>query len=179
MAKKWQRLERIVKLKSRWITVYADKLLDHENNELEYWHFDRADSVIIIPVQHNHILLPEPIYRVGVGRVMLDFPGGRIENSKEIEDTVRRILQKELGVSPDTIRMLRKLNDKPYAVDSSFSSQKLYVFSADIGPANLARPPHLRIPENKIDSLFEKLECGQCRLALHEYKASLAATQKV
>lgn len=172
MNNKWQRLERIVKLKSRWITVYADKMLDHENNELEYWHFDRADSVIIIPIQNNNILLPQPIYRVGVGKVMLDLPGGRIENSKNIELTIRRILQKELGVPPELLSSLQMLHNKPYAVDSSFSSQKLYIFTVTIKSGKLLKEPYLQIPIAETNRLLNKLECGQCRLVLHEFRTS-------
>lgn len=171
--KKWRRLERIVKLKSRWITVYADKILDHENHELEYWHFERADSVIIVPIQDDRILLPEAIYRVGVGRIMLDLPGGRIEDTKETEATIQRILQKELGIVAEQISALRRLNNKPYAVDSSFSSQKLHIFTADIAPGAVASNSHLSFAVTDIGTLLEKLECGQCRLALHEYKQSI------
>lgn len=173
MAKKWQRLERIVKLKSRWITVYADKMLDHEKNELEYWHFKRADSVIIIPVQNSHILLPQQIYRVGVGKVMLDFPGGRVDSKAPIENTVRHILQKELGVQPKQITSLRRLTSTPFAVDSSFSSQKLNIFVATIQPGTLTKKPFLSIQISDTQQLLKKLTCAQCRLALHEYRITL------
>jgi hypothetical protein len=172
MTRKWRRLARIVKLKSRWITVYADKMLDHENNVLEYWHFDRADSVIIIPVQNNNILLPEPIYRVGIGKVMLDFPGGRIENNN-LRLTIQAILRKELGLTPKLIDSMHQLNDKSYAVDSSFSSQELYIFIVHIKSDNQPIKSCLHFPASNTDKLLKKLECGQCRLALHEFRTKL------
>ncbi|WP_228040136.1 hypothetical protein [Nodosilinea sp. LEGE 07088] len=42
---------------------------------LEYWRVEKADSVIILPLQNQRLILPPHTYRPGMGKLTLDFQG--------------------------------------------------------------------------------------------------------
>jgi len=168
-SKKWKLVRRVLELRSAWTTVYADHLLDDHGQELEYWHVDRADSVIVLAIHQGHFLLPEPSYRPGADEVTVDFAGGRIEKKQTPEDAAFAVLLRELGIAKAHVTSLEPITKQPLHVDSSFSSQKLYGFVAEI--ASEAEPAATtRIhPLAKIEPLRQKLHCLQCRAMLNEF----------
>jgi hypothetical protein len=169
MTKKWKVIHRILKLQSPWVTVYADKIEDDTGKELEYWHYDRADSVIVIVIQDGKFLLPAKVYRVGIDEIMLDFAGGRIGDGQTPEEAAIGIMQKELGVPADLPMKFKRLTTKPLAVDSSFSSQRLYGLVVEI-PADVpVADGVLTFPYDSPRLLRKELYCVQCRLVLDEY----------
>lgn len=167
--KKWKLLHRIVHLQSPWITVYADKLLDNHGRELEYWHFVRANSVIVIALHGGDFVVPPMEYRPGVQQVTLDFAGGRIGQDQTPRQAALAILDKELGVGAEQLSGLVPINREPFAVDSSFSSQQVYGFVATINPAEALSGKELRFATNDSDKLKQQLHCAQCRLLLNEF----------
>jgi len=44
-------LNRFVEMRSRWLTVIGENLEDDQGQILEYWRVEKADSVIILPIQ--------------------------------------------------------------------------------------------------------------------------------
>lgn len=168
-AKKWKLVRRMLELQSAWVTVYADQMIDNNGHELEYWHVDRADSVIVIAIHQGHFLLPEPTYRPGVDETTVDFAGSRIADKQTPEEAALAVLKRELGIGRAQLTSLEPITKQPLHVDSSFSSQKLYSFVAEI--ANDATPsPAVRVhPLSKIEPLRQKLHCLQCRAILNEF----------
>jgi hypothetical protein len=82
-------------------------------------------------------------------------------------------LKRELGIEAAAVTRLTPLNSGGWAVNSSFSNQKLYGFSADIQPSD-----HLSIgsevlayPADSIgvSDLLSSLTCLQCRAVLLEW----------
>lgn len=171
-AKPWKLLHRIVHLESPWITVYADKLEDGEGKQLEYWHFDRADSVVVLAMRDGAFLLPRRQFRPGVGEATLDFVGGRIQEGQTPEQAAAALLKKELGVDEADVLGMKPVTPWPLAVDSSFSSQKLYGIVARISEQTKLSDGVLIYDADKIDSLREDLRCPQCRVLLNEYLLS-------
>jgi len=169
MSKKWRLLHRTLKLTSPWVTVYADQLRDHTGKELEYWHYDRPDSAVVIVLQGETILLPQPVYRVGVDEVMLDFAGTRIPEDKTPKQAAQTVVVRELGIADEDIVSLEPILTEPLAVDSSFSSQKLHGFVARIRPATSLTEGVRAYPIAKAQQLRRELRCGQCRLLLDEF----------
>ncbi len=167
--KKWKLLHRIVQLESPWVTVYADQLKDHTGKEVEYWHYDRPDSAVVIALQDDRFLLPEPVYRVGVDEVMLDFAGTRIAKDKTPQQAAQTVVVRELGIRTEDIISLTPLLDEPLAVDSSFSSQKLHGFVARIRPQATLAPGVRTYTLANAQQLRRQLHCGQCRLLLDEF----------
>jgi len=167
--KKWKLLHRIVKLKSNWVTVYADKLLDDKDQVLEYWHYERPDSVIVIAIQEGKFLLPAPQYRVGVDKVMTDFAGSRIDKDIKPEQAAINVIGKELGFAKQDITEIKTITKIPLAVDSSFSTQKLHGFIAKIKKSALPNENVQSYKQSEVTKLRSAIHCAQCKLILDEY----------
>ncbi len=163
----WRTLSQFVQIRSPWLTLIGEKLEDENHRVLDYWRIEKADSVIIITLQNNQFLLPKPMYRPGLGQTTLDFPGGRVTEGKTPVESVSAIITKELGVRAKAITSLTQINPQGWAVNSSFSNQKLYGFVAEINPQYSLDTKHLgsTYPNTSegINSLLQDLTCLQCR----------------
>jgi len=171
---KWQRLKAIVEIHSTWLSLFAESWKDEQNNELEYWRVEKADSVIILPIWKNFIVLPSKYFRVGANACTFDFPGGRVEKDKKPQEMITKILERELGVHSEAINTIKSLNQEGWLINSSFSNQNLYGFVAEIAD-------EYSIPKERIGNIFPKtkdgildllkiLNCLQCRTILLEWK---------
>lgn len=168
-AKKWKLVRRVLELQSAWVTVYADRLLDNRGNEIEYWHVDRADTVIVLAIHQGHFLLPEPSYRPGAAETTVDFAGGRLTKGQTPEQAALHIVKRELGLAATHITSLEPITKEPLLVDSSFSSQRLYGFVAEVDGAATPGDGTRIHPLAKIEPLRQKLHCLQCRALLNEF----------
>jgi hypothetical protein len=118
----------------------------------------------------EYLLLPNLTYRPGLGEPTLDFPGGRVPSGCSPEDMITKILQRELNIEATAILQITPLNAKGWAVDSSFSNQKLYGFTAQIQPnielsTNFVGATY-PITKEGINDLLKNLHCLQCRAVL-------------
>jgi hypothetical protein len=171
---KWQRLKPIIEIHSTWLSLFGESWKDEDNNELEYWRVEKADSVIILPIWNNSIILPPETFRVGVNTCTFDFPGGRVEKDKKPQEMISKILERELGVHSEAIKTIRSLNEEGWLINSSFSNQKLYGFVAEIADDYYITKERMGkiFPNSKdgIQDLFKILNCLQCRAILLEWK---------
>ncbi|WP_017301605.1 hypothetical protein [Nodosilinea nodulosa] len=176
----WQVQDRFLELHSRWMTLIGEHWQDAQGQRLEYWRIEKADSVIVLPIQKDtlvqpQILLPPASYRPGVGRVTLDFPGGRRLEGQRPEEAAISILKRELGVEVTSITQLIALNPEGWAINSSFSNQKLYGFVAHIEAGPPLSPPFTAAtyPADSagVHQLLCELTCLQCRSVLLEWYA--------
>lgn len=169
----WQTCDRFLELRSHWFTLIGEHLIDDRQQPLDYWRVERADSVIVLPIQSDTLILPPPAYRPGISQVSLDFPGGRLPENNSPQGAARLILQRELGVEPTAIVDLNPLNTQGWAVNSSFSNQQLYGFIARIQPE--LELPHERVgmkvemTKEGIGRLLQLLTCLQCRALLLQW----------
>ncbi|GAB4377546.1 MAG: NUDIX hydrolase [Elainellaceae cyanobacterium] len=171
--KRWQTCDRFLELRSHWVTLIGEHLQDDRGQTLEYWRVEKADSVIILPIQHDRILLPSPSYRPGVGEVTLDFPGGRVSEGQSPTEAAIVTLQRELGIRTAAITKLASLSIQGWLVNSSFSNQKLYGFVAQI-QENVPLLPELVTSTYPVSSagvhqLLQDITCLQCRAVLLEW----------
>jgi hypothetical protein len=168
-----QTQNRFLQLETQWLTLIGEHLQDTEGHQLEYWRVEKADSIIIIPIQNQQLILPPPTYRPGVHQVTLDFPGGRWTKEQSLEQTAMAILQRELGIAPTETLNLTLLNSEGWAINSSFSNQKIYGFVAEIEDTLLIPLEHIGetypISKSGIQSLLSRLNCLQCRGVLLEW----------
>lgn len=170
--KEWKVKAELLNIKNQWIQFIGEKCIDNENKELEYYRVIRADSVVIIPIINNHIIKPQSYYRHGIKKHTLDFPGGRLTNSEIINETITDILEKELHIQAENITEIDILNiSKPWHVDSSFSSQKLYAATVQISPncKIFKKEQMLKITKENILNLYNIIDCLQCRMTLIEW----------
>ena len=65
----WQVQDRFLEINSRWLTLIGEHLQDDRGEVLEYWRIEKADSVIVLPIQRDRILMPKPSYRAGIGQI--------------------------------------------------------------------------------------------------------------
>jgi 8-oxo-dGTP pyrophosphatase MutT (NUDIX family) len=168
----WTVQESLMRLSTPWVDLVGERLLTHEQQTVDYWRVERADSAIIVPLWRQQMILPPGTYRPGVGTTTLDFPGGRIRPNQAPAEAAALILQRELEIQPEDIAELTALNHEGWAVDSSFSSQRLFGFVALLRDDVQIDPECLgyRFPAatTGIDNLLEKLTCLQCRMVLLE-----------
>jgi hypothetical protein len=131
----WRVCDRFLDIRSQWFTLIGEHLQDHQGKILEYWRIEKADSVIILPILANQLILPPPTYRPGLGEATFDFPGGRVSQGQNPDAAVIAILVRELEVKAEEIVQVAPLNTRGWAVNSSFSNQKLYGFVAHLQPS--------------------------------------------
>lgn len=172
-AKNWQLRDRFLEVRSRWMTLIGEHLQTPQGQELEYWRIEKADSVLILPIQGDRILLPPPSYRPGVGQVTLDLPGGRISKEQSPAKAAIATLERELGIDASAIAALVPLNTEGWLVNSSFSNQKLYGFVAQL-QADIPLLPDFvagtyAISSDGVHQLLQDITCLQCRAVLMEW----------
>ena len=169
----WPVRDRFLELHSRWMTLIGEHLQDDRGQILEYWRIEKADSVVVLPRRGDDILLPAASYRPGVGHITLDFPGGRVSAGKNPEEAAIEILQRELGIAATAISQPIPLNSTGWAINSSFSNQKLYGFVARIDSSTALVPARVAttypVTEAGVKSLLAELTCLQCRAVLLEW----------
>lgn len=174
--KPWKCLSRFVEMRSPWLTVIGERWETDEQQVVEYWRVEKADSVIILPIQGDRLLLPKPMYRPGLQQRMLDFPGGRVDPKTAIAEVALEVLERELGITKNVIESLWPLNETGWAVNSSFSNQKLYGYVAAIQPDYPVSSDYLgtsyAINSKGIEQLLTDLTCLQCRAVLLEWWTS-------
>jgi hypothetical protein len=141
---------------------------------LDYWRAEKADSVIVLPIQASRIICVASTFRPGVGYATLDFPGGRLPEGTAPRDIVPAVLERELGIPRRAIRSVEALNQTKWLVNSSFSNQGLWGFVADIEEGcPIAEGNVGAIAEANragLDQLLTKLRCLQCRAILLEWR---------
>ena len=168
-------LKEFVRITSKWVTIIGEQCKDSGGVPFQYWRVEKDHSLIILPVQKNHILIPAPVYRHGVGKSTCDLPGGRFQNNVvgKITCAAEAILNRELHTQRKDIEAIEPLFAHSLFINSSFSNQKLFACVASISDdwRETTDYPIARYSLSEIGmaSLLEKLECLQCRAVLLEY----------
>ncbi len=166
----WQVIEKLVEIKSRWLTLIGEKVVDENCNLLDYWRVEKPDSVIIMVIQNNNFILPKPIYRHGLGKVTLDFAGGRLNLNEKTDQVILNILARELNIKQLDVISINPINAQPWAINSSFSNQCLLGFLTEINPhTQINSGDKYPINDSGIASLLNDLICLQCRSLLLEW----------
>jgi hypothetical protein len=132
-----------------------------------------VDSVVALTLQKNQFVLPPQIYRPGVGKLTLDFPGGRVPEGASPRSAAKDVILRELAIEASDILKITAINDKAWPINSSFSNQGLFAFEVKIDEA-------VTFDKNKgfslypatragVINLLERLICLQCRAVLLEW----------
>ena len=168
-------LNEFIRVTSKWVTIIGEKCKEKEDVPFEYWRVEKDHSLIILPMQNNYILLPPPVYRHGVGVMTLDLPGGRVAstNAEGLVNAACTILNRELCVCPADVDHIQPLFKSPLLINSSFSNQKLFAFTAVINSSWEASPEteisRYSLSVQGLTALLESMECLQCRSVLLEF----------
>ncbi|ABW25524.1 NUDIX domain-containing protein [Acaryochloris marina] len=166
----WQVCDRILELRSKWLTLISEQWQTDQGQRLEYWRVEKADSVIVLPLLNQQLILASPMYRPGVHTQTLDFPGGRLAEGQSPKDAAMVILQRELGIDAHDLRSITPVNHQGWAINSSFSNQYLYGVVAELHPQTQLDPEYVGatydVSRAGLQSLLDVLLCLQCR-AIH------------
>ena len=83
-------------------------------------------------------------------------------------------MKRELGVTESAIARIQPINTVGWAINSSFSNQKLYGFVAELHPKATVNPELIgaeySVTPDGIRDLLKKLTCLQCRALLLEWQ---------
>jgi len=173
----WKLEREFLSINTEWVRLVGENYLDDEDNRLEYYRTEKADSVIAMPLQAGRLLLPAPQYRPGVGRSTIDFPGGRVDPEAGPRAGALRVLHRELGVTEEMVERLVALDERGWPVNSSFSNQKLFGYVAHIRHeaavpqlgAGETGPRRYDLSSDGLRELLAELDCLQCRAVLFQY----------
>ncbi|MCT7528314.1 hypothetical protein N5T79_04095 [Aliarcobacter cryaerophilus] len=166
--KKWQEKNVFFNLKNKWVEFKGMYCIDQNANLLEYYTVKRSDSVIVLPIIENELVLPKTYYRHGIKKLTLDFPGGRIEEGS-INNIIEDILKRELHIEKEDVKSIKVLNTKGYFVDSSFSTQKLFICQAIISlTITNHKLPRISLNKENLYNISNELQCLQCKMAINE-----------
>lgn len=163
-------------LRNPWLRLVGERLQPPDQPTVDYWRVEKADSVIVLPIWREQVVLPPAVYRPGLGQTTLDLPGGRVAPGQDPAIAAQAILQRELGVDAIGLVTLERLNAEGWPVNSSFSNQRLFGFQATLTDADHSFPPDRQgypfTPEG-LRHLLRTITCLQCRAVILEVLLSL------
>src|SRR6476469_6546089 len=108
--------------KSQWLQVYEDLIGYNDSNHLPeiFNRINVDDTVIILPIFENGVLLMVEGYRHGAGEDLLEFPGGFIDKNEEPSQAARGELFEETRYTLTNNSIIIK-----YCKDSQIPTGKL------------------------------------------------------
>lgn len=170
MSDKWKKNDEIIHIHSKWLDLYCETWDVGSGAICEYWRVEKADSVIVVSMYEEQFILPKPMFRPGVGRNTLDFPGGRVVDSSEkgLKERAKNILVNELNVNKDNISRIEVLDGVGKYINSSFNSQRVFVVYAEIKKISKS-DNFVSFKRENVDQLLKELSCLQCSYALMQF----------
>lgn len=172
MGKPWRLISQFVEINSPWLRMVGEKYEDDKGNLIDYWRVEKEDSLIVVTRYQNLLVFPPPSFRVGINQITLDFPGGRVNKEKTLEENAYLILKRELNLDKENVKKLTPINENPWYVNSSFNNQKLWGFYGEINPQisleSLLVGATYSLQPSDLDLLWQRLNCLQCRALLLE-----------
>ncbi|MDR1708777.1 MAG: NUDIX hydrolase [Candidatus Accumulibacter sp.] len=92
--------------RGRLLEVRLDRVRLPDGGETTREYIKHQGAVVIIPVLDDGQLVFERQFRYPIGRVMIEFPAGKIDPGELIENTARRELLEETGLIAELWRHL-------------------------------------------------------------------------
>lgn len=111
--------------KTVFIDLYQDKVRTPKGKIITYTKYHASDVVIIVPFLDRHKLLMIRQFRYPVGKVMLEFPAGHVDDGEDLFETVERELEEETGYVAKKIEYVFS-----YHPSVSRTKQSVHVFRA-------------------------------------------------
>lgn len=168
----WKHVKEFLRLGTDWLTLIGDNWIDSEGNLVEYWRVEKKDSLIVLPIVRDQIVVCKPTFRPGVNLNTLDLPGGRYDKKNTITKSALDILKRELNVEEKHVNSIRQFNHQGFYVNSSFSNQLLYSCIAELSEdCILSEDEAIFYPltQQGMTRFFNEVQCLQCRNVVHEW----------
>jgi ADP-ribose pyrophosphatase len=111
--------------KTVYIELYQDKIRTPKGSVITYTKYHASDVVIVVPFLDLQKLLMIRQFRYPIGKVLLEFPAGHVENGEDPLATAKRELQEETGYSAKKVEYVYS-----YHPSVSRTRQSVHVFRA-------------------------------------------------
>ena len=121
----WTIVDEAIDYQTPWFTIRKKHMKTATGRDADYYIHEGYDSVMCVCVNlKNKTVLIEQQYRPPVGKVSIDYVGGRIEpHDDSPEAGARRELQEEVGFEVDSILQLAVIDNDP-----GFSKTRMHIF---------------------------------------------------
>ena len=127
----WKVLNSEYVLQNDWFAVRADQCEMPNGRLIEpYYIIESQSYVCVVPVTPEGEILFVRMYRHGLGKTMLEPPGGLIDVGETAESAARRELLEETGYDCVEIRPLGNGSPDP----ARYSCQAYYFLATDVTP---------------------------------------------
>jgi hypothetical protein len=166
----------LMDLRNPWLRLVGERLQTPDQQTVDYWRVEKADSAIVLPIWREQVVIPPAVYRPGLGQATLDLPGGRVAPGQDSAVAAQAIVQRELGVDAAGVVTLDPLNAEGWPVNSSFSNQRLFGFRAKLTDADHPFPigsQYYPFTPAGLRDLLQHIPCLQCRAVIVEILLSL------
>lgn len=119
----WKTLASKIVFQNPWIKLFSDDIEFQNGHKGTYAYLSRHDGAhaIVLTPDNQFILLKQ--FRYPIHAFEWSMPGGKIDEGESPEDSVKREVQEELGIS---LNRLEKIGEW-YAL-SSLNTEKLYIY---------------------------------------------------
>jgi len=106
-------------------TIRVDRLESHQGEVIDYYVVEHRDAVAAVPLTpEGEIVLIEQ-YRHPVGCILLDIPGGLIDEGEDAEAAVKREVMEETGYQADDFKLICQ-----FYTDPSMTPQQITLYQA-------------------------------------------------
>jgi ADP-ribose pyrophosphatase len=141
------------------MTVYEDSVSKEDDASNKVGMFNRIevrDAVIVVPLYKDGSFLMVDTYRHGIGRDLLELPGGFINENEAAIDAAKRELIEETGYTSHTLKLINWFYTWP-----GRTGQKVFVIVAD------------GLKEHSSENLDEFESTKVCRLSASNIRQEL------
>lgn len=158
--KKWKLISRKkVYDGSPYINIFIDSIKLPNGSVINDYHRIEVNNAVMLLIENNkNELLVYNEYRHGIGELSYTFPAGGIEDNESIEETAKREVLEELGLTFNTWKLLKK-----NIVSGSYMFSELnFILIKDIKkickPKNqdIENPDIMWLSKNEVRKSFQK-----------------------
>jgi len=165
--KNWAVNSSRVVLEDQWIRVRSESCVTPSGKLIEpYYVLDYSNWVTIFPVTRNNELIAIRQYRHGLGKVLLELPGGVIESGESTIEAAKRELREETGYSDGKFSKLQQLSANP-ANHSNLSHVLLATDIHELGAQDLDDSEDIEVELIPLDRVISETMNGSFMHATH------------
>jgi ADP-ribose pyrophosphatase len=152
--------------KTVYIDLYLDRVRTPKGSVITYTKYHASDVVIVVPFLDRQRLLMIRQFRYPIGKVLLEFPAGHVDDGEDPADTAKRELEEETGYVAKNMQYVYS-----YHPSVSRTKQSVHVFRA----TGLARTSATNHDSGEQISM-EKVTVSQLRQLIAKGKVENAGT---